>query len=99
MTIDPESAAIDATTVRAQLLAGRVPDDVMAAALGIGMRALYYWCEKGLPYIRICGRRYFDVAEAKTWMATRPDLRHTAAAAAPPPRPVGRPRRSVAAEK
>ena len=88
-----DSTALDAATVRAHLIHNRVPDDVLASALGIGLRAMYYYAEKGLPYIRIGGRRYFDIDEARDWLTRRKDSRPAAPEPMPPPRPVGRPRK------
>ncbi len=84
-----------ACAVRERLLHDRVPDEVLASALGIGLRQLYYYAAQGLPYIRIAGRRYFHIAEATDWMCNHKGRIKPEPAPLPAPRSVGRPRREA----
>jgi hypothetical protein len=88
---DGSGERLSAEDVRAHLMHNRVPDDVLASALGVGLRSVYYYAAHGLPYLRIGGRRYFDISEARDWLIRRTERAKTATL--PTPRSVGRPRK------
>ena len=77
--------------LKESLLDNRVSDDVLALALGVGLRQLYNYTKRGLPYVRIGNRRYFDIDECRAWLVA--DATRKVDEQALAPRPVGHPRK------
>jgi hypothetical protein len=83
----------DPAKVREAIMEDHVADDVLAAALGVGLRSIYQYAAEGMPYIRVGGRRYFKLTDARDWITNNSQTKHKPRVR-PPPRPVGRPRKS-----
>jgi hypothetical protein len=78
-------------SVRERLLKGLCTRDELEQALDVCWRTLYLYTEQGMPYLRVGGKRYFEIDRVRDWMLSREIDRS--------PRPVGRPRKVTTSRK
>jgi hypothetical protein len=55
-------------TLRATLCANLFSDAELAAALGVSLRTVYRFAERGLPIVKIGPRRWVDPTAASAWL-------------------------------
>jgi hypothetical protein len=62
------AASDEARAVRERLVGNRVHCHLLAEALGVQIRSIYAYMERGMPYSKIAGKRWVCLDEAKAWL-------------------------------
>ncbi|WP_428488631.1 hypothetical protein [Rhodopila sp.] len=89
------TTALTAEDVRAKFTGNRVDLAMLAEGMGCTQRTLYNYCEDGMPFIRVAGKRYVDPDEAKDWLIQQAQQRREPSPEPEPVRGPGRPAKSA----